>query len=136
MLDRFILKQNCCQNFTIYNTGTNHASWYWLSETESSICSSIFISCLSEYLERHCVQAKLPIIIFSDDCTFQNRNSTMTNATLEARKKPAPYDTYFPDYSFFKDYSKHLKYQSIRPGRRTVDPTVTDSRVLEYSPVF
>jgi len=126
-------------------------------------------------------------VIFSDGCTYQNRNSIMSNAllnfslkykikitqkflerghtqmecdsvhscierklknreihlpsdyykaSLEARKRPGPYEVIMLDFSFFKDYTRleNLRYTSIRPGRKPHDPTVTDLRTLEYNP--
>lgn len=39
-------------------------------------------------------------------------------------------------YEFFEDYSEKntFIYDSIRPGRTTNDPTVTDLKVLQYNP--
>lgn len=177
----------CCHNFTVYNATTQQASCYWFAETESSLCASTFTSCMIDYLEKHCVEPKIPVVIFSDGCTYQNRNSIMANsllnfsikhqiaitqkflerghtqmecdsvhscierrlknreiylpsdlyrASLEARKRPGPYEVYLLDYTFFKNYSlaDHQRYSTIRPGRRPQDPTVTDLRVLEYCP--
>ncbi|CAH1953979.1 unnamed protein product [Acanthoscelides obtectus] len=124
-----------------------------------------------------------PIIIYSDGCTYQNRNSTMANALLslsrqynvqitqkflikghfqmecdsvhavierklknknieipndyyrltgEARQNPFPYEVVTPDFTFFKNYSADLVYYSIRPGKKSNDPTVTQIRALQY----
>lgn len=39
-------------------------------------------------------------------------------------------------FDFVKDYAEKstLMYDSIRPGKKTGDPTVNDIRVIKYSP--
>nr|CAH7736182.1 unnamed protein product [Callosobruchus chinensis] len=56
------------------------------------------------------------------------------NITKNARQKPFPYDAEYLEHQFFKNYddSNILRYKSIRPGRTTNDPTVTNIRVLNY----
>lgn len=44
--------------------------------------ASTFVSCLLKYLETKCQNESGPIIIYSDGCTYQNRNSIMSNALL------------------------------------------------------
>ncbi|CAG4933203.1 unnamed protein product [Parnassius apollo] len=53
----------------------------------------------------------------------------------EARPKQ-PYIVECLSYEFFEDYTQKniFVYDSIRPGRTTNDPTVTDLRVLQYNP--
>ena len=51
-----------------------------------------------------------------------------------ARKVPAPYEVKYLDHTFFKDFAEVGTLKSIRPGRRTGDPTVTDMRCLKYTP--
>lgn len=51
-----------------------------------------------------------------------------------ARSDPMPYEARYLDYNFFTDFSKELIYKSIRPGKKTGDPVVTDIRMLEYRP--
>lgn len=53
---------------------------------------------------------------------------------LMRRARPSqPYIINYLDYTFFKDY-EHLpdNYRSIRPGRKTGDPTVCDIRALLF----
>lgn len=73
----------CCHNFTIYNMKTHDACCYWFSEDQNSdLKASTFVSCLLDYLEKKCVSTNVPIIIYSDGCTYQNRNNIMANALL------------------------------------------------------
>lgn len=53
----------------------------------------------------------------------------------EAKKKN-PYVVKTPDFDFFTNFNHKplLKYDSIRPGKVTSDPVVTNLRVLEYLP--
>lgn len=174
-----------CHNFTVYNNVTRHTTCYWFTEIDSDLTASTFVSCITDYLLRHCVPKNLPIVIYSDGCTFQNRNAIMANgllnfamlhnveitqkflerghtqmevdsvhscierklknkriylpsdyirATEEARKIPQPYEVINLEYNFFYDYSKadSQRYKSIRPGRKTADPTVTDLKAIKY----
>nr|CAI5823227.1 unnamed protein product [Callosobruchus analis] len=61
--------------------------------------------------------------------------SDYISASKEARTKPFPYEVVKLGFDFFKDYSKPccLKYNSIRPGRKPNEPTVTDIRALSYN---
>lgn len=54
--------------------------------------------------------------------------------TKTARIKPFPYDVEYLQHTFFKNYDDQdkMRYKSIRPGRGTHDPTVTNLRVLNY----
>lgn len=54
--------------------------------------------------------------------------------TKTARLKPFPYDVEYLEHQFFKKYDdpKLMRYKSIRPGRTTKDPTVTDLREIRY----
>ncbi|KAJ8721005.1 hypothetical protein PYW08_006470 [Mythimna loreyi] len=175
----------CVHNFTMYNLSTHDAVCYWFDESDASLEASVFASCIVDQLRRTLDKKSLPIILFSDGCCAQNRNSALSNAllrlaiekqvmitqkylekghtqmecdsvhsaiecrlkgreiylpsqyadiTLKARTVPIPYECRTVDYSFFTDYSKHLIYKSIRPGKKTNDPTVTDLRVLVYKP--
>ncbi|KAL4702875.1 hypothetical protein ACJJTC_005786 [Scirpophaga incertulas] len=60
--------------------------------------------------------------------------SDYVSITREAREKPSPYEAIELTYDFFRDYAKPLRYKTIRPGRVKNDPTVTDIKVISYSP--
>lgn len=51
-----------------------------------------------------------------------------------ARSKPRPYDVKYRTYDFFKDFSAVKYYNSIRPGRKTGDPVVSDLKQIKYKP--
>lgn len=125
-------------------------------------------------------------MIYSDGCTYQNRNAIIANALLhfankhnidveqkylvkghtnmecdsvhacierklknrdvhvpadyvtatkEAREKPFPYEVKYLSYDFFKDFtvSSLQYYESIRPGRKSGDPVLTDVSCLKYT---
>ncbi|KAK4874640.1 hypothetical protein RN001_014000 [Aquatica leii] len=69
-----------CHNYTVYNLVTQHATCYWFDETASNLTASTFVNFLLYNLVHHCLPNKLPIIMFSGDCTYQNRNNIMSNA--------------------------------------------------------
>lgn len=183
----FFKTKLCCYNFTVYNLESHQVVCYWFTEVDSDLQASTFTSIILEHLEKYCVSKKLPIVIFSDGCTYQNRNNILANAlldfsmkhdveifqkflerghtqmecdsvhalierklkgkdiylpadyvraTMEARKKPVPYETRVLKRTFFKNFAekKGMRYHSIRPGRFKNDPTVTDVKALSYSP--
>lgn len=174
----------CCHNYTIYNMATNEVVCYWWHECEGELQASNFVSCLRDYILEK-VPKTVPLVIYSDGCTSQNRNATMANALLDlainenilitqkylekghtqmecdsvhsvieiklkntdiyvpnqyatltkdAKKKNPKYEVKYLSFDFFKDFSQQLRYQSIRPGKKTGDPTVTDIRQLSYEP--
>ncbi|CAG9786300.1 unnamed protein product [Diatraea saccharalis] len=60
--------------------------------------------------------------------------SDYVSITREAREKLTPHEAIDLTYDFFRDYTKPLRYNSIRPGRMKHDPTVTDIKVISYHP--
>lgn len=71
-----------CHNFTVYDLVSHQATCYWFDETSADLSASTFVSFVSDYLERYCFPKGLPIVIYSDGCTYQNRNNFMANALL------------------------------------------------------
>ncbi|CAH2102069.1 unnamed protein product [Euphydryas editha] len=175
----------CCHNFTVYNMATNSVVCYWWHECEGELQASNFASCLSDYIMEK-VDKSIPLVIYSDGCTSQNRNATMANALLDlsiknnmqisqkylekghtqmecdsvhsvieiklkntdihlpiqyvtltkdAKKKNPKYEAKYLSFDFFKNFTQLQRYQSIRPGKKTGDPTVTDIRQLNYESV-
>ena len=53
---------------------------------------------------------------------------------MKACRPSRPYLVCYLTYDFFKDFTYLNYYQSIRPGSKAGDPTVTDLRVLRYLP--
>lgn len=76
-----------CHNFTLYDLTSRHCTCYWFTETAADLTASTFASFVTDYLERHCLPLKKPIIIYSDGCTYQNRNVIMANALMNFSKK-------------------------------------------------
>lgn len=73
----------CVHNFTIYNLGTKDVFCYWFDETNAGLTASVFISCIIHILRRTLEQKCIPIILYSDGCTAQNRNVFLANALLQ-----------------------------------------------------
>ncbi|CAG9840378.1 unnamed protein product [Diabrotica balteata] len=63
--------------------------------------------------------------------------SDYASITDQAMKGTKPYRVKILDHTFFKDHSSsnHMRYSSIRPGRKAYDPTITDIRYIKYDPV-
>lgn len=70
-------------NFTVYDLKNRNVCCYWWDESEADLVASSFASCLVDFIKENYMQDKLPIIIYSDGCTNQNRNAMMSNALLE-----------------------------------------------------
>ena len=71
-------------NFTIFDLKTHKVACYWFSEDQNSdLKASTFVSCVLDHLQKKCVtESKTSIVIYSDGCTYQNRNAIMANALL------------------------------------------------------
>lgn len=75
-------KKLTVHNFTMYNLENHEASNYWWDETEGNLSASTFASLITHHIEENCVDRKLPVILWSDGCCYQNRNCTLSNALL------------------------------------------------------
>lgn len=49
----------------------------------NDLSASTFATCITDYLQFHCSSENNKIVIFSDDCTYQNRNVHLANALLD-----------------------------------------------------
>lgn len=68
-------------NFTIYDMDTHVCRNYWFNETEGELTASIFTNFILDFIKDKCTK-KIPIILYSDGCCYQNRNCTLSNALL------------------------------------------------------
>ncbi|KAK9702575.1 Dual specificity protein phosphatase, N-terminal half [Popillia japonica] len=53
-----------CHNVTVYNITSRQATCFCFSEVDTGLSASTFASCAVDYLERHCLFKKLPIVHF------------------------------------------------------------------------
>ena len=64
-------------NFTIYNIAATHesANYFW-DESEGELVASIFTTIICSHIETviNAVEVKIPVVIYSDGCSYQNRN--------------------------------------------------------------
>lgn len=73
----------CVHNFTVYNINTHHSRCYWFDETDGDLTANTLASCLIDYLSSTISNRQVSVvIIWSDGCTYQNRNATLSNALL------------------------------------------------------
>lgn len=79
----------CCHNFTIFNLKTHQVTCYWFNETEADGQAATYASFVVDYIKEYFLGAEdnIPIIIYSDGCTAQNRNAIMANALLFLSEK-------------------------------------------------
>nr|CAI5819548.1 unnamed protein product [Callosobruchus analis] len=119
-------------NFTLFNLKTQDGYCFLWHEAEGGLTASEFSSILCSFLES-AVIPNLPndnkiIILYSDGCTGQNRNSILANAVVnlcmihEATILPKYLEKGQTDGNYV-----HY-YKSIRPGTATV----TRIRALKY----
>jgi len=75
-------------NFTLYNVGNEHDCHnYWWNECEGELEASVFVSIIIHHLKTYCIDKdnkgnKKDIVLYSDGCGYQNRNSILSNALL------------------------------------------------------
>lgn len=72
----------CVHNYTTFNLATHDVVCYWWNESEGELVASVFASCLIDYLNKYKDSGK-PIVIWTDGCTYQNRNCVMSSALLK-----------------------------------------------------
>ncbi|CAH1105555.1 unnamed protein product [Psylliodes chrysocephalus] len=70
-----------CHNFTVFDINTHHCVCYWFNETEADLTANTFASCIVDYILQLKDLSK-PVIIWSDGCTYQNKNVVLSNALL------------------------------------------------------
>lgn len=72
----------CSLNFSLYNLASHQCTCYWFNECKGDLTANTFASYVYDYLEDKCLDPKLPIILYTDGCTAQNRNQIFANALL------------------------------------------------------
>ncbi|CAL8079781.1 unnamed protein product [Orchesella dallaii] len=68
-------------NFTLYDMVSRHVTCYLWDESEGEVVASVFATCLVKFLDRY--NDDKPMIIYSDGCTPQNRNTMLSTALLD-----------------------------------------------------
>lgn len=74
-----------CHHFTIYDLASKDVTSYFWHEGEGGLTSPIFASFIVNFIDTIITQSSVPIrhiVLFSDGCTYQNRNSVLSNAFL------------------------------------------------------
>lgn len=174
-------------NFTIYNIKTKEGYCFIWHEGAGGLGANEFSGILTYFLLEKIIP-NLPsddktIILYSDGCTYQNRNVILSNALLnisiqsnitiiqkmlekghtqmeadsmhstierkiknrtinvpadyvsicqQARLNPRPYVVKYLAHNIFKKMDALKFYSSIRPGKKSGDPVVTQIRALKY----
>ena len=77
-----------CHNYTIFDLHSGHVTCFFWHEGAGGLDADIFATCLLDYLENN-ERCKLAskLIIYSDGCTYQNRNVNLSNALLHFSNK-------------------------------------------------
>ena len=71
-----------CHNFTIFYLSNQKVMNYFWHESEGELTVNCFASCVIDYLNSINTNVVKEVIIYSDGCTYQNRNATLSNAIL------------------------------------------------------
>lgn len=74
-------------NFTMYNLQSHEVVCYWFDETATDLVASSFVSCIIHTLSNILQNNRLPVILWSDGCNYQNRNAVLSNALLHLSKE-------------------------------------------------
>lgn len=69
-------------NFTVFNIGTNDVTCYWFDETACDLKATTYASFFVDYITKLLQDNLKDVIIWTDGCTAQNRNSIVSNALL------------------------------------------------------
>lgn len=69
-------------NFTMYELATHDVTCYWFDESEAELVASTFSTCVIDKLKEVAKDSNVPIFLYSDGCTYQNRNAVLSNALL------------------------------------------------------
>jgi len=130
---------NCNKEIVIYSDGCG-------SQNRNATLSNALVSFLArtkrvpiiqKYLEKGHTQIKCDSVhgVIERRKKHRDLHSPAQYVLLikEARLRN-PYKVYYLQHNFFRDFSKLIMFQSIRPGRNVGDPTVADLRCLKYLP--
>lgn len=116
------------------------------SQNRNAILANALLSFSSEYgveitqkfLEKGHTQMEVDSIHAIIENKIHNQPihlpSDFVRLAASARSKPCPIEQKELSYSFTKNFAQQelLMYDSIRPGRKTGDPVVTDIRTINY----
>ena len=73
----------CCHNFTLYELTSRRCVRYFWHECNGDVTSNTFASCIMDYIQNSLASHTLStIIIYSDGCCYQNRNTILSNCLL------------------------------------------------------
>ena len=77
----------CCHNFTMFDLTSKAVTCYFWNETAADLSASTFASCIVDFLEGLDFTGVDKVILYSDGCTYQNRNVTLSCALLQFAMK-------------------------------------------------
>jgi len=72
-------------NFTLFNLASKSTKCYVWHEGEGGLVVSVFATMITDFLENELAMhgSVSEIVLFSDGCTYQNRNAVVSDAILE-----------------------------------------------------
>lgn len=131
----FLHNTNC--KIIFYSDGCNYQNRnVLLSNVLLYLAKMHGITIEQKYLEKGHTQMECDSMHATIERRLKNRDINVpadyVAICTKARKNPKPYSVKYLDHKFFKDYSKAVVYKTIRPGKLTGDPKVTDIKSLKY----
>ena len=78
----------CIHNLCFYNLRNADGFCYLWNESDGGLTAHEFATCLSDFINTHVIpyidhsKGDPKIVMYSDGCTYQNRNSVISNALL------------------------------------------------------
>ncbi|XP_050309275.1 uncharacterized protein LOC126745457 [Anthonomus grandis grandis] len=115
--DRYALLSNVLLDYSIH-TNTEIMQKYLVKGHSQMECDSVHSSIEARKKKRNIYSPSNYVQIIEDS----RRHS-----------KSGPYKVKYVDHTFFLNFSDLKYFNSIRPGKRTGDPCVTDIRALRYT---
>ncbi|WAQ97974.1 hypothetical protein MAR_022347 [Mya arenaria] len=78
-----------CHNFTVMDINTKEVHCYFWNESQGDLTANSFASCIADYIE-DAIRANNDVkhfMLYSDGCTYQNRNCVLSNMLCHICKK-------------------------------------------------
>ncbi|KAL4084850.1 hypothetical protein QTP88_027732 [Uroleucon formosanum] len=146
-------------NFTIYDLKRKNEFCFLWNEIEGGLSSNEFSSIMIYFLQKYVINSNIgnmnSIILYSDGCTYQNRNTTLSNALLNLsinsnvtiiQKFLQCGHTQMEVDSMHSTIGRKVRNRkinsffslnfckSIQPGNKKGDPVVTNLKAIKYEP--
>ena len=76
-----------CHNYTIFDLNSKDVTCYFWHEGQGDLSGNSFASCMAHYIESIVSSDVNHVIVYSDGCGYQNRNSILANTLCHLSRK-------------------------------------------------